>query len=221
MINVIMIEDDLEIAELLKSCLAEYHINLKNYPSPLMGVDVLDREDYDLMILDLSLPHMDGLEICKIVSAKYRIPIIISSARVDVSDKVIGLQLGADDYLPKPYDPRELVARIHSVLRRYKKIDEGTSKEFAVDNDLMQIKQKGQLLSLTRAEYEILKLFIQKNGYALSRDFIIDTIDAIQYESGERSIDVIVSRIRQKIGDDTKNPKYIEAVRGVGYRFIG
>ncbi len=221
MINVIMIEDDLEIAELLKSCLSKYHINLKNYPSPLMGVDVLDREDYDLMILDLSLPHMDGLEICKIVSAKYKIPIIISSARVDVSDKVIGLQLGADDYLPKPYDPRELVARIHSVLRRYKKIDEGTSKEFTVNNDLMQIKQKGQLLSLTRAEYEILKLFIQKNGYALSRDFIIDNIDAIQYESGERSIDVIVSRIRQKIGDDPKNPRYIQAVRGVGYRFIG
>ncbi len=128
MINVIMIEDDLEIAELLKSCLAEYHINLKNYPSPLMGVDVLDREDYDLMILDLSLPHMDGLEICKIVSAKYRIPIIISSARVDVSDKVIGLQLGADDYLPKPYDPRELVARIHSVLRRYKRSMKGHPK---------------------------------------------------------------------------------------------
>ncbi len=221
MIKVIMIEDDPEIAELLSNYLVQFQISLQNYPSPLLGIHALDRDSYDLMILDLSLPNMDGLEVCEIVTRKYKIPIIISSARSDVSDRVIGLQHGADDYLPKPYDPRELVARIQSILRRYQKTGQPVNGCFRVDEDLMEIYQDSQRVQLTRAEYEILKLFIEKNGYVLSREFISSNIDAVQFESCERSIDVIISRIRHKIERDVKNPKFIQSVRGIGYKFIG
>ena len=120
MTNILMIEDDAEYAELLSNFLAKYNLAVTNYQDPYLGLSA-GIEKYDLLILDLTLPGMDGLEVCKEVVSKYDIPIIISSARSDLTDKVIGLQLGADDYLPKPYDPQEMYARIMSLLRRYKK----------------------------------------------------------------------------------------------------
>lgn len=123
MINILMIEDDAEFASLLTHYLAKYNLKVTNYQDPYLGLSA-GVEKFDLLILDLTLPGMDGLEVCKEVVSKYDIPIIISSARSDLSDKVIGLQLGADDYLPKPYDPQEMYARIISLLRRYKKINE-------------------------------------------------------------------------------------------------
>ncbi len=221
MLKILMIEDDPEIAELLTNYLIKYNMQISNYQSPLLGINALERDRYDLIILDLTLPNMDGLDVCKTISSKYEIPIIISSARSDVSDKILGLQLGADDYLPKPYDPRELVARIQTVLRRYnKQTDQPVSGEFKLDDKLMTIYKNEAELQLTRAEYEILSLFIKKSGYAISREYIADNIDSIHFESSERSIDVIVSRIRQKIGDNPKNPKYIQSIRGVGYKLI-
>ena len=123
MINILMIEDDAQFASLLTHYLAKYNLKVTNYQDPYLGLSA-GVEKFDLLILDLTLPGMDGLEVCKEVVSKYDIPIIISSARSDLSDKVIGLQLGADDYLPKPYDPQEMYARIISLLRRYKKINE-------------------------------------------------------------------------------------------------
>jgi two-component system OmpR family response regulator len=136
MINVLMIEDDTEFAEILSEYLSKYNIKVTNYEDPYLGLSAGVKK-YDLLILDLTLPGMDGLEVCKEIVAKYNIPIIISSARSDISDKVIGLQIGADDYLPKPYDPKEMYARIQSLIRRYKKTtapEEGTSSSvFVVD----------------------------------------------------------------------------------------
>ncbi len=222
MLKILMIEDDSEIAELLTNYLSQYNIELFNYQSPMLGVNALERDKYDLLILDLSLPGIDGLDVCKLVREKHDIPIIISTARSDITDRVLGLEVGADDYLPKPYDPRELVARIQSVLRRYnKQIEKTTSGIFRVDDDLIQIYKYGEPLDLTRGEYEILKLFIKRSGYVVSREYIADNIDSFHIESSDRSIDVIVSRIRSKIGDSSKRPKYIQSVRGVGYKFIG
>ncbi len=217
MIEILMIEDDLEITDLLSRFLAQYNMNVNGMQTPSSALNALRMNHYDLIILDLSLPEIDGLELCKIIRKSYDTPIIISTARGDLSDKVMGLELGADDYLPKPYEPRELVARIQTVLRRYKTVvsihDEG---EFSVDEDKMQITKEDKVLELTLAEYEILRLFIQKSGVVISRDFIANNVDAIGWESSDRSIDVIVSRIRHKIGSEQ-----IKTIRGVGYKFIG
>lgn len=220
MIQVLMIEDDLEMAQLIKDYLKKYSIQVTNYPSPLLGLNSLERNQYLLVILDLTLPGMDGLEVCKTIRDKYDIPIIITSARKETSDRVLGLGLGADDYLSKPYDPRELVARIQSILRRYQKKQHQTVfGDFKIDNEMMQIYKNNKPLTLSRAEYEILKLLI-KSGNVISREYILDNIDVIDYDSSERSIDVIISRIRHKIGDNPKNPKYIQSIRSVGYKFI-
>jgi two-component system OmpR family response regulator len=212
-----MIEDDLEITELLSRFLAQYNMHVNGIQTPSSALNALKIDHYDLIILDLSLPEIDGLELCKIIRKSYDTPIIISTARGDLSDKVMGLELGADDYLPKPYEPRELVARIQTVLRRYKTVESiHKDGDFSIDEDKMQIKKDDEILELTLAEYEILSLFIKKIGIVISRDFIANNVDAIGWESSDRSIDVIVSRIRQKIGSD-----YIKTIRGVGYKFVG
>ncbi len=230
MIDAIMIEDDGELAEILTEFLAKKDIKVTNYSSPDVGLSALEFKKFDIAILDLSLPDMDGIEVCDIITKNYKLPLIISSARSDISDKITTLKMGADDYLPKPYDPLELVARIYTVLRRYNSSKDLDAKspqvqkkqsDFTLDENAMEIKLLGKPLKLTNAEYGILRYFIQKQGFVVSREDIINSVDAINYESSEKSIDVIVSRIRSKIGENTKNPKYIQAVRGVGYKFNG
>ena len=219
-IKIAMIEDDAELADLLITYLANYNISIKNYEDPYLGISALNIEKFDLLILDLSLPGMDGLEICKEVREKSNIPIIISSARSDVDDKIVGLMLGADDYLPKPYEPKELYARIISVLRRYKKEFTQQSKKtiFELDQKAMKILFKSEPLNLTRAEFEILSYMIQKSNCAISRVELINHSLSLDDEKESRSLDVIISRIRQKLGENSKNPRYIHSIRGIGYR---
>jgi len=212
-----MIEDDTELAEILVTYLKKFNIDVTNYEDPFLGLSALEIDKYDLVILDLSLPALDGLEVCSKIREKHDIPIIISSARSDTTDKVIALKLGADDYLPKPYDPIELEARIKSVLRRYSKPNERKENTFRVDENSMDIFQNDKNLKLTQAEYEILAFFIKREGYVLSREDIIDNVKALQDESS--SLTVLINRIRNKIENDPKNPKYIETVRGIGYKF--
>ena len=161
MINVLMIEDDFEFASLLSEYLIKFNIKVTNFEDPYLGLSA-GIKNFDLLILDLTLPGMDGLEVCKEIREKYDIPIIISSARSDVSDRVVGLQIGADDYLPKPYDPKEMHARIMSLIRRYKKTTaekEETISEsaFRIDEKRHEIYFEDRALSLTPAEYEILE----------------------------------------------------------------
>lgn len=224
MIKALMIEDDGELAEILTDFLATFDIKITNYQTPDLGIAAADFKNYDIVILDLSLPDMDGLDVCKILLKKHNIPIIISSARSDIQDKIQALEMGAEDYLPKPYDPRELVARIHKALKAYKtKISPQEPKQeiksnFVVNEDGMEILHKNKSLKLTKAEYGILKFLLEKKNCVVSREDIINNVDAINYESCNKSIDVIVSRIRSKIEENTKKPKYIESVRGIGYK---
>jgi len=215
-----MIEDDTELAKLLSDFLLKYNILVENYEDPYLGISALDIGKYDLLILDLSLPGMDGLDICKEVREKSTIPIIISSARSDVDDKILGLMLGADDYLPKPYEPKELHARITSVLRRYQKdLNAPVKKEILIlDKDAMSIKFNEVVLHLTQAEYEILSYLIEKKNCAVSRVELINNSLSLDDEKESRSLDVIVSRLRQKLGESSKEPKYIHSIRGIGYR---
>lgn len=213
MIKVLMIEDDPEFAEILTEYLTMHDIEVTNYEDPFLGLTA-GINKYDLIILDLTLPGMDGLEVCQEIAKRYHIPIIISSARSDIQDKVTGLELGADDYLPKPYDPKELLARIHSLLRRYR--ENGETKEEPKDLEIVHemIFHHGKALSLTPAEFDILKQLIQQRGKALSREQLIHASRAMSIDSHHKSLDMIISKLRSKLGD----PDLIQSVRGVGYK---
>lgn len=219
--NILMIEDDVELAGMLIEFLAKYNVAVENCDDPYLGLSALSLKKYDLLILDLSLPGMDGLDICReIREKKNNIPIIISSARSDLDDKVVGLELGADDYLPKPYEPKELYARIMSVLRRYKKGNEpeeriGDIKLSANDADILF---KDEILNLTRAEFEVLSYMYKKRDCVVSRSELIHNAPSLNDESDGRSLDVLISRIRGKLGENSKNQKHIRSIRGVGYR---
>lgn len=223
MIKILMVEDDIEITQLLQTYLPKYAIDIFSVSSPTVALQKLQIEKYDLILLDLGLPEMDGLELCKIIKKQDpNQPVIISTARGDVSDKVVGFELGADDYIAKPYDPRELVARINVIVKRYKNTTHETQNiEFVVDKSKYTITHNNQELQLTMAEFEIFSILLEKNHQVVSREYILNSVNSINWDSSDRSIDVIIGRIRTKIGDDSKNPKYIKSVRGVGYKYIG
>ena len=215
MINILMIEDDAQYASLLSDFLLRHNIKVTNYEDPYLGLSA-GVQKYDLLILDLTLPGMDGLEVCKEVVKKYDIPIIISSARSDLSDKVTGLQLGADDYLPKPYDSQEMYARIISLLRCYKKIHEEESRySLMLDEAKEQIFLNHKVLDLTPAEYVVLRLLIRHRGNTVSKEQILYDSDVFQFGS-DGSLAVIINRLRNKLSAEIN----IKTVRGVGYKLL-
>ncbi len=217
MTKILLIEDDLEFAELISNFLSLRSISIEVCDDPYKAL-VLDLKNYDLVLLDLGLPGIDGLEICKEFRTKSEIPIIISSARSTVSNKVTGLQLGADDYLPKPYDPDELYARIISLLRRTKKIDKKEIKDFVIDKKSMDINFKNHPLDLTNAQYEVLKIIVENDGNTVSKEQILYSSSSIKSIDG-KSLEMTISKIRQKIKQYSNN-KHIIAIRGRGYRII-
>ena len=220
-----MIEDDLELAEILTQYLKQFNIEVTNYEEPYLALSSLKLNKYDLIILDLTLPGMDGLDVCKILVKDFDIPIIISSARSDITDKVTALQLGADDYLPKPYDPRELEVRIKTNLRRFKhshiQEDEQKDKMFMLNEEKKEITKNGKYVKLTAGEFEVLSLLVKREGFVISREDIFDNSDILNqdYESSG-SLAVIINRIRHKIEENPKEPQYLQTIRGMGYKFI-
>lgn len=217
--TLLMIEDDLELAEILSEFLEQCGFAVTVEDDPFKALSILKLKKFDAVILDLTLPGMDGLEVCQAIRERQNIPIIISSARSDVSDKINALELGADDYLPKPYDPRELEARLHSVLRRYDAIialESESQSDFKLNESAMQISYKGRPLDLTNAEYGILGHMIKKQGMVVSREDLIHNVSAINEDSSNKSIDVMMGRIRNKIGDKG----LIESIRGIGYKLL-
>jgi len=224
MIKVLMIEDDLELAEVLAKYLKKFDIEVEVAEEPYIGLSMLEVNKYDLLILDLTLPGLDGLELIPKIREFSDIPIIISSARDDILDKVMGLERGADDYLPKPYNPRELEARIKTILRRKasepKKEQSKKEEVFELNEDAMQIKFKGHLLNLTPAEYDILSMLIKSKGGVISRDRFIYESENIDDDSSLKNIDVMVSRIRSKLSKIDNQNSYIKPARGVGYQLV-
>ena len=223
MSRILMVEDDLEITALLEAYLPRYGLEMFSVSLPSVALEKLSIEKYDLVLLDLGLPEMDGLALCRIIKKEYpSLPVIISTARSDVSDKVVAFDAGADDYIAKPYEPRELVARMQAIIKRYTQFStQATEEIFTIDKVKMQVLQDNKALDLTLAEYEIFTLLLEKKHQVVSREFIVNSINAVRWESSDRSIDVIIGRIRQKIGDNTKDPIYIKSIRGVGYKYIG
>ncbi|MCK5109929.1 MAG: response regulator transcription factor [Arcobacteraceae bacterium] len=225
MVKIAMVEDDTELAEVLTQYLAKFNIVVTNYEDPFIALSAIGLNEYDLIILDLTLPGLDGLEVCKELVAKYKMPIIISSARSDITDKVTALELGADDYLPKPYDPRELEVRIKTILRRYnKEIQSSTITQkqeiFILNEEKKEITKNGTFIKFTPAEYQIMALMCQRKGFVVSRYDILDNGDFLNSDEEGGSIAVIINRIRAKIEDDPKKPKYFLTIRGMGYKLV-
>lgn len=224
MLKIAMVEDDTELADVLIQYLAKYNMSVTNYEDPFIALSAIALGEFDLIILDLTLPGMDGLEVCRELVAKYDIPIIISSARSDITDKVIALELGAYDYLPKPYDPRELEVRIKTILRRFNKQMPKPADEvkeiFVLDEEKQEIKKNAKFIKFTPAEFQIMSLMCKRKGFVVSRYDILDSCDFLNSDEDSGSMAVIINRIRSKIEDDPKTPKYFLTIRGVGYKLV-
>jgi len=222
--KILVIDDDEKLNQLLTDYLKKFDFQVTTYAHPQKGLLALKREIPDLIILDIMLPDMDGFEVCKKIRQDHSVPIIMLTARGEVTDRIVGLELGADDYLPKPFEPRELVARIQTILRRSSKdikVEIKRVGKITIDFNKHHVLLEGNPVDLTSAEFEILKLFTRRPGIVLTRNQILDHLWDIEWDVYNRSVDVLISRLRQKLGDDPKNPRYIKTVWGSGYMFIG
>lgn len=226
--KVLIIDDDEQLTEVLQEYLDRFGFQVDSAHVPSKGLEKLKSNRPDVLILDVMLPEMDGFQVCKKIRASdsyQNLPILMLTARGEVTDRVVGLEIGADDYLAKPFDPRELVARVNSLLRRApSKPNDRKLLAFnglALDPVLQQVHLDGELLGLTTMEYELLKLLMNHAGKTFSRDELMNQLRGIDAELYSRAIDTLVSRVRQKLGDTTKPPKYIKTVWGRGYCFIG
>ena len=214
-----MIEDDYELSLILTEYLNQFTIDVVTAEEPYIGLSLLTQHEFDLIILDLTLPGIDGLEVIPKIRANSTIPIIVSSARDDITDKVIALERGADDYMPKPYDPRELVTRIKTILRRVQKHNapKVSSSLFELNSDARNIVFDNILLELTAAEFDILSILINHKNSAVSREQLLYESEHIDDNSSIKNIDVMISRIRHKLSTIDKENSYIKPVRGIGY----
>lgn len=224
--TVLVIDDDEKLNSLLKDYLRQFGYSVFAAAHPGQGLKMITEHAPDIIILDIMLPGMDGFEVCKEIRKTSDVPIIMLTARGEVTDRIVGLEIGADDYMPKPFEPRELLARLQSILRRVEgsKVNQRNGAQFGslrIDFDRQAAYFDEVDLELTTAEYEILSLLIKKQGKVLSRDRILDAIRGIEWEAFNRSVDVLISRLRQKLKDDPKNPRFIKTIWGSGYMFIG
>ncbi|HKH47200.1 MAG TPA: response regulator transcription factor [Thermoanaerobaculia bacterium] len=222
--RVLVIDDDEGLNALLTEYLAQFGFAVRAVARPDEGLRALKADPPDIIVLDVMLPGMDGLAVCRKIRESSRIPIVMLTARGSVMDRIVGLEMGADDYLPKPFEPRELVARLQAVLRRGAPAAGEESLRVGpleVSWATCSARLDGRPLALTTAEFELLGLLVRNRGRVLSRDRILDETRGIDWEAYDRSIDVLVSRLRQKLGDDARRPTFILTVRGTGYSFIG
>ena len=220
--RILLIEDEIEMQELIKSYLLTYGYNVTAYSHPKEAIEDFKKNSskYDIIILDLMLPEMDGFDVCKTLKSYSDTPIIISSARGDIGNKIYGFEIGADDYLAKPYEPRELVLRIEAVLKRVQKSDRLKISDFSVDELSREVLLEDYPIDFTRVEFEIFLYLLKNRNKVISRDQLINAA-SLHEDIKNRTIDMHISNIRQKIGDDSKDAKYIKSVWGIGYKFIG
>lgn len=220
--RILLIEDDSRLAEMVQSYLGEAGFRVTVAATGGDGIAHHRREPFDALVLDLMLPDMDGFEVCRRIRAGAETPILMLTARGDPIDRVVGLELGADDYLPKPFEPRELLARLRVILRRArgeKRPDIAHFGRLEIDMGARQVRLDGRECPLTGAQFDLLQVLAQHAGRVLSRNAIMDIMRNAPIEAFDRSIDVHISRIRAAIEDDPKSPRRVLTVRGAGYVF--
>ena len=226
--HLLMIEDDARLAAMVGEYLTQSGFVVTHMPDGESGLGALQDKPVDLVVLDLMLPGIDGLEVCRRIRAlpgdAARVPVLMLTAKGDPMDRVVGLEIGADDYLPKPFEPRELLARIRAVLRRHQG---GAAPEhklmrfgaLEIDRDARVVSVAGQPAELTSYQFDLLVTLAERAGRVLTRDQIMEAVRGRELEAFDRSIDVHIGRIRAAIEQDVKAPKRIVTVRGVGYVF--
>ena len=226
MTRILLIDDDEKLGELLKAYFQRFDMQLDNAVRPSEGLLKIQRDKPDLVILAGMRPEQDGFDVCRTIRKTSSIPVVMLTARGDVTDRIVGLEIGADDYLSKPFEPRELVVRIQNVLRRSRAAEEENSKllrfgSLQVDTERRTAELEGNPLDLTTMEYQLLVLFASNPGRTFNRDEILNELRGIDAQLFSRSVDILVSRLRQKLGDTSRQPRFIKTVWGTGYAFIG
>lgn len=227
MLSILIVDDDVQIRQLLRDYLSGFDMSVVAVADGKAMADALEKESFDLVILDLMLPGEDGLSLCRGLRAKSDIPILMLTARGEAMDRVVGLEVGADDYIVKPFEPRELVARIHTILRRarggrenIKEQKEAVFMGWRLNFVLRQLVSPEELvIPLSNAEFRLLTVFVEHPNRVLTREFLLDEARGRDMDIFDRSIDILVSRVRQKLNDDPRTPSLIKTVRGEGYLF--
>jgi DNA-binding response OmpR family regulator len=220
--RILLIEDDTRLAEMVRDYLGGAGFRVEHVGTGAAGLAMQAREAFDAIILDLMLPDMDGLDVCRQVRARANVPILMLTARGDAMDRVIGLELGADDYLPKPFEPRELLARLRAILRRGSgpiKSDLLRFGRLEIDRGSREVRIDGEVRPMTSYQFALLLALAEHAGRVMSRDTLMNILKAHPLEAFDRSIDVHISRIRAAIEDDVKTPRRVITVRGAGYVF--
>ncbi len=220
--RILLIEDDTRLAEMVRDYLSGAGFRVEHAPTGSKGLAMSEREAFDALILDLMLPDMDGLDVCRAIRTKSTTPILMLTARGDAMDRVVGLELGADDYLPKPFEPRELLARLKSILRRGRGLGQPQVVRFGrleIDQSARQVRLSGAACDLTGYQFDLLQVLAAHAGRVMSRDALMEALKGSGLEAFDRSIDVHISRIRAAIEDDAKSPRRVITVRGAGYVF--
>jgi len=224
MTTILIIEDEQELSNILEAYLKRSGYDVILADRGDRGLDLWKKHHPDLVLLDLNLPGMDGIDLARKIRQTDDTPIIMVTARVDEVDRLLGLELGADDYITKPFSPREVVARVKAVLRRVEKslpaaADVIRAADLEIDPEAYTVLQSGQSIDLTPTEFAILLTMAQSPGRVFSRLQLLEAAQGFAYEGYERSIDAHIKNLRAKLGDDSKNPRYIETAFGLGYRF--
>jgi two-component system phosphate regulon response regulator OmpR len=222
--RLLIIDDDLRLSAMLSDYLTAAGFGVECRPTAREGLAAIDRGGFDAVILDVMLPDLDGLEVCRQIRARHATPILMLTAKGDELDRIVGLEIGADDYLPKPFSPRELQARLRAILRRGRRggDDEAGRMKFGrllIDRGSRLVRVDGEERALTSHQFDLLVALAENAGRVLDRDRLMDLVKGEELEAFDRSIDVHISRIRSAIEDDPKHPRRILTVRGAGYVF--
>ena len=221
-IRALFIEDDDRLARFTAEYLEERGVSVTHVRDGEHGLALQTKQAFDVVILDIMLPGCDGFDVCRTLRQRTAIPIIVVTARTEESDRVLGLELGADDYLVKPFSARELLARVHALVRRASghvgpRADVLHAGQLVLHPASLRVTLAGAEVVLTAGEFQLLRALVERSGRVLSREQLLELVDGTSEEAFDRSIDVRISRLRQKLGDDPKRPTLIRTVRGLGY----
>lgn len=222
MTTILLIEDETQLSRVLRSYLEKAGMNVLSAARGDLGLQLWEQQRPDLVLLDLNLPGMDGLDVARQIRRKADTPIIMVTARVEEADRLIGLELGADDYVTKPYSPREVVARVRAVLRRAGSAPVAERRtlvgDLEINQDAHTLHKAGQMVDLTPTEFTLLSVLAEQPGRVFSRLQLLEATQGAAYEGYERTIDAHIKNLRSKLEADSRQPRYIETVFGVGYR---
>ena len=221
-LRVLLIDDDVRLFDLLSNYLGQNGLDVTHAADGRNGLDMLEKDVFDVVLLDLMMPGMDGLEVCRRIREKSNVPLLMLTAKGDETDRVVGLELGADDYIPKPFGPRELLARIRAVVRRAQ--PEGVAEQLVVQNVTLDVTKRevtvdGEAVELTGLEFDVLHTLMRRAGRVVARDSLMAEARG-DVVVGPRTVDVHISHLRQKLNDDPSKPRLIKTVRGVGYMLV-